>query len=61
MLILKEKEKIMRKMILGLMVVLYLGGLIGCAEWAADKRQGDNMPARGGGHQHMMPTEQGNN
>lgn len=63
MLILKGKEKIMRKMILGLMVAFYLGGLVGCAEWAADNRQvgRDNIPARGSSHQHMMPMEKSNN
>lgn len=63
MLILKGKEKVMRKMILGLMVVFYLGGLVGCAEWAAGDRQAgrDNFPTQGSGHQHMMPTQQGNN
>ena len=62
MLILKGKEKIMRRMILALIVVFYLGGLVGCAEWAAGDHQvgRDNMPPSGGGHQHMMPTEQGN-
>lgn len=52
----------MRKMFLGLMVAFYLGGLVGCAEWAAGNRQveGDNMPASGSSHQHqhMMPMEQ---
>ena len=63
MLILKGKEKIMRKMIFGLMVAFYLGGLVGCAEWAAGDRQAgrDNFPAGGSGHQHMMPTKHGNN
>ena len=52
----------MRRMILALIVVFYLGGLVGCAEWAAGDHQvgRDNMPPSGGGHQHMMPTEQGN-
>ncbi len=52
----------MRKMILGLMVAFYLGGLVGCAEWAAGNRQvgRDGIPPAGGGHQHMMPTGQGN-
>jgi len=61
MLIINGKEKMMRKVIFGLMVALYLGGLVGCAEWAAGNRQvGDNRPASGGGHHHMMPMEQGN-
>ena len=53
----------MRKMIFGLMVAFYLGGLVGCAEWAAGDRQAgrDNIPAGGSGHQHMMPMEQSNN
>ena len=63
MFILNGKEKIMQKMIFGLMVAFYLGGLVGCAEWAAGDRQAgrDNFPAQGSGHQHMMPTKQGNN
>lgn len=59
MLTLKGKEKIMRKIFLGLLFAFYLGGLVGCAELATGDGR-DNIPT-GGTHRHMMPMEQGNN